>query len=175
MLAMRSSSRSLALPFALVALLACDDNKATPPQKGSEAPTSASVVAPQTAPSGSSPVIPASATPPSTPPESIACQHVLVAYKGAKSAPAGISRSKAEAKTRATEARDLARGGTEFAEVAKTYSDDAGSRERLGSVGKFKREAMVKPFSDAAFALPVGGISEVVETPFGFHVIKRNQ
>jgi peptidyl-prolyl cis-trans isomerase NIMA-interacting 1 len=109
------------------------------------------------------------------PPESIACQHVLVAYKGAKNAPANVTRSKADAKARAEEVRTKAVAGDDMAELAKTYSDDQGSRERLGSVGKFKRDGMVKPFSDAAFALKVNEISAVVETPFGFHVIKRNQ
>ena len=42
-------------------------------------------------------------------------------------------------------------------------------------VGKFTRDKMAKPFSDAAFALAVGESSGAVETPFGFHVIKRNQ
>jgi parvulin-like peptidyl-prolyl isomerase len=42
-------------------------------------------------------------------------------------------------------------------------------------VGKFTREKMTKPFADAAFALPVDGISDAVESEFGFHVIKRNQ
>jgi len=105
----------------------------------------------------------------------VACQHVLVAYKGAKNAPVGVTRSKAEAKARADEVRTKALAGTDFTELAQTYSDDPGSRDRMGSVGKFKREGMVKPFSDAAFALKVDGISDVVETPFGFHVIKRNQ
>lgn len=112
---------------------------------------------------------------PKPPPESIACQHVLVAYKGAKNAPAGVTRTKAEAKARADEVHNKAVAGMDFTKLAQDYSDDQGSRERLGSVGKFKRDGMVKPFSDAAFALQVDGISDVVETPFGFHVIKRNQ
>jgi parvulin-like peptidyl-prolyl isomerase len=45
----------------------------------------------------------------------------------------------------------------------------------MGSVGKFHRADMDPSFSGAAFALKVGGVSDVVETPFGFHVIKRTQ
>lgn len=107
-------------------------------------------------------------------PDRIAAQHVLVAYKGAKGAK-DVKRSKAEAKTLAEEVQKKAAAGTDFAELAKQYSDDEASRERLGSVGTFDRTSKVKPFADAAFALPVDGVSAVVESQFGFHVIKRNQ
>ena len=63
----------------------------------------------------------------------------------------------------------------DFATVVAEYSDDVATVPRQGSLGKFEREGMVKPFADAAFALRVGAVSDVVETPFGFHVIKRNQ
>jgi peptidyl-prolyl cis-trans isomerase NIMA-interacting 1 len=119
---------------------------------------------------------PSPGAPASTPaPTEVAAQHVLVAYKGAKNAPKSVTRSKADAKKRAEEARTKATGGADFAKVVEEYSDDAVTRDRLGSLGKFAHGGMVKPFADAAFALSVGGISEVVETDFGFHVIKRNQ
>jgi peptidyl-prolyl cis-trans isomerase NIMA-interacting 1 len=65
--------------------------------------------------------------------------------------------------------------GEDFSQLVKTFSEDPGSADRMGSVGKFDREKMVKAFSDAAFALKVDEVSGVVETPFGFHLIKRNQ
>lgn len=108
-------------------------------------------------------------------PETITAQHLLVAYKGAKDAVRTITRSKVEAKKRAEEALAKAKKGDDFSELVKTYSDEPGAAGRLGSLGRFKREAMVKPFADAAFALKVGDVSEVVETDFGFHVIRRNQ
>ena len=86
-----------------------------------------------------------------------------------------MSRSKADAKKRAEEVVAKAKAGGDFTALVAAYSDDPAAKERLGSVGKFKRDAMAKAFSDAAFALNVDEVSPVVETPFGFHVIKRNQ
>lgn len=100
---------------------------------------------------------------------------MLVAYKGAKRAPKGVTRSKAEAKARAAEALAKIRGGTPFEDVVKDYSDDTGSVDRMGSLGKFRRSDMDPAFAAAAFALAVGQVSDPVETPFGFHIIKRTQ
>jgi NIMA-interacting peptidyl-prolyl cis-trans isomerase 1 len=108
-------------------------------------------------------------------PDAIAAQHVLVAYKGAEKAPKGVTRSKAEAKKRAEEVAAKAKAGADFSALVTEYSDDPAAGERQGSLGKFKRESKAKAFSDAAFALAVGESSGAVETPFGFHVIKRNQ
>jgi NIMA-interacting peptidyl-prolyl cis-trans isomerase 1 len=112
---------------------------------------------------------------PAAPPDAIIAQHVLVAYKGAKRAPKGVTRSKADAKARAAEALAKIRAGTPFEDVVKEYSDDTGSIDRMGSLGKFRRDDMDPAFSAAAFALGVGQVSDPVETPFGFHVIKRTQ
>jgi peptidyl-prolyl cis-trans isomerase D len=65
----------------------------------------------------------------------------------------------------------LARQGKDFAALAREHSEDP-SRENGGSLGAFRREAMVQPFADAAFALAPGEISEPVRTPFGWHLIK---
>lgn len=136
-----------------------------------EPPSSARVIPPS---SVEQPLAPPTATAEAEP-EVIAAQHVLVAYKGAKRVAPTVTRSKADAKKRAEEALAKARKGDDFSELVKTYSDEPGAVDRQGSLGKFKREAMVKPFADAAFALKVGQVSDVVETDFGFHVIKRNQ
>jgi parvulin-like peptidyl-prolyl isomerase len=109
----------------------------------------------------------------SEPPKRIAAQHVLIGYKGTKVGTA--TRTKEEARKLAEEVRKRAVAGEDFAKLAQELSDDPASKERLGSVGTFDREGMVKPFSDAAFALKVNEVSPVVETYFGFHVIKRNQ
>jgi peptidyl-prolyl cis-trans isomerase D len=59
-----------------------------------------------------------------------------------------------------------------FAEVAKANSQDPGSAVNGGDLDFFSRGAMVKPFEDVVYALPKGGISDLVETEFGFHIIQ---
>ena len=59
-----------------------------------------------------------------------------------------------------------------FAEVAKAQSQDPGSAANGGDLDFFARGAMVKPFEDVVYALPKGGISDLVETEFGFHIIQ---
>lgn len=158
--------------------LGCDEPPPAPATATStaasaaKAPPVAPQVAPTPPPTASAQDKPADAA---AKPEWITAQHVLVAFKGAKNAPATVKRSKEEAKKRAEEVAAKAKAGEDFTALVKEYSDDAPTIARLGSVGKFKHENMVKPFSDAAFALKVDGVSDPVESPFGFHVIKRNQ
>lgn len=97
----------------------------------------------------------------------------MVAYKGAMRADPAITRSKEEAKQRAESLLARVKKGEDFAKVAKEGSDDKGSAANGGSLGTFGRGQMVKPFEEAVFALPPGGVSGLVESPFGFHVIKR--
>ncbi|HAD21174.1 MAG TPA: hypothetical protein DCF87_03555 [Opitutae bacterium] len=106
-------------------------------------------------------------------PEEVQASHILISYKGADRADADISRSKEEAKAEAERIRNLiVDDGKDFAEMAKEHSDGPSSTKG-GDLGKFKFEVMAKPFSEAAFALGIDEISEVVETGFGYHVIKR--
>jgi NIMA-interacting peptidyl-prolyl cis-trans isomerase 1 len=140
-------------------------------------PASAAPAAPSSAPSSAMVIPPpaAASAPLPGPNDAIIAQHVLVTYKGAKRAPKTVTRTKAQAKSRALEALAKVRGGTAFEDVVDTYSDDTASVDRLGSVGKFHRGDMDPAFSAAAFALHPNEVSEVVETPFGFHIIKRTQ
>ncbi|MBX3199183.1 MAG: peptidyl-prolyl cis-trans isomerase [Labilithrix sp.] len=171
---MTRSATVLLIELALFAMLACDDKKPatddapSAPASSLTAPTPsapAAEAAPKTAAAEAAPKVP----------DAIAAQHVLVAYKGAKGAAKSVTRAKADAKKRAEEVVAKATGGADFSALVAEYSDDPGSKERMGSVGKFTRDKMTKPFSDAAFALAVDEVSGVVESDFGFHVIKRNQ
>jgi peptidyl-prolyl cis-trans isomerase NIMA-interacting 1 len=111
----------------------------------------------------------------SSQPVEISARHLLVAYKGGLRASPGIGRSKAEALARAEEAHKRALAGEDFVTLVKQYSDEPGAADRGGDLGKFDRQSMVPAFANAAFALKVGEISAVVETQFGFHVIKRTE
>ena len=75
------------------------------------------------------------------------------------------------AKTRAEDVVKLAKGGKDFAELAKTYSEGP-TKDQGGYLGKFQQSQMVKPFADKAFSMAAGEISDPVKTQFGWHVIK---
>jgi peptidyl-prolyl cis-trans isomerase D len=77
------------------------------------------------------------------------------------------------AEKQAREVYDKAVAGGDFAELAKTYSQDM-SKDNGGYLGSFEKDDMVKPFGDKAFSMAVNEISEPVKTMFGWHIIKVN-
>lgn len=94
--------------------------------------------------------------------------HILIASP--KSAPAA-DREKAKAK--AQELLALVKKSPDtFADVARKNSQDPGSAVKGGDLDFFARSSMVKPFEDAAFSMKKGDISDVVESEFGYHIIK---
>ena len=97
-------------------------------------------------------------------PEAVKLSHILLEI-GPSSETLDSLRSRAEG------IRDMAAGGEDFARLASTYSDDP-SGERGGDLGLFKKGDMIPKFEEVAFALNPGEISDVVETRFGYHIIK---
>lgn len=174
---MKTATSVALLAASLSLCFACDDKYK---QIQQQAAASASAAAAASAAALSVALASASAAPTAkvrTPAgEWITCQHVLIAYKGAKNAPYSVTRTKEDARKRAQEADAKAKDPTtEFEDVVMIYSDDISTKERRGSLGKVKRDGVVKDFGDAAWQLDVDEVSGVVETPFGFHIIKRNQ
>jgi parvulin-like peptidyl-prolyl isomerase len=163
---------SFSISLATVALLAGCARLTSPPETEVEPkpapPATASVAAPSPPPKQLQPV-------PAKEEEKVGASHILVAYKESRSAAPSITRTKEQARKRAEDALKKAKAGKDFAALAKEYSDDPGSGPKGGDLGVFPRNMMVKPFADAAFALKPGEISGIVETDFGFHVIKRTQ
>jgi peptidyl-prolyl cis-trans isomerase D len=95
-------------------------------------------------------------------------RHILIT--ASKDAPAA-ERQKAKAKAEELLA-EVRKAPASFADVAKKNSQDPGSAERGGDLDFFARGAMVKPFEDAAFGMKPGEISPVIESEFGYHVIR---
>ncbi|HGY10794.1 MAG TPA: hypothetical protein ENK36_00330, partial [Desulfobacterales bacterium] len=99
-------------------------------------------------------------------PKTVEASHVLI--KVARDADA---KTVEKTKKRALEIMEMARAGKNFADLAKKYSEGP-TGLKGGSLGAFRKEAMVKPFSDKAFSMKSGEISEPVRTRFGWHIIK---
>jgi peptidyl-prolyl cis-trans isomerase C len=77
-----------------------------------------------------------------------------------------------KAREQAEQISKRARAGEDFVKLAGEFTTEPGGKERGGDLGWFGRGQMIKPFEDAAFSLQPGQISEVIETNFGFHIIK---
>ncbi|MFA5946665.1 MAG: protein translocase subunit SecD [Patescibacteria group bacterium] len=99
-----------------------------------------------------------------------AASHILICYAGATSCQS--DRTKEEALKLITDLKGQATKSN-FAELAKTNSDDPGSKDGGGELGFVKEGMMVKPFEEALFALKDGQFSDIVTTDFGYHLIYR--
>ncbi len=108
-------------------------------------------------------------------PKTIRAKHILIMHDDSERKPPTIKRTRVDAKARAEEALAKVRAGQDFDALVDVYSDEPGAKERHGDLETFGRRTMVKSFEDAAFHLKVGEVSDVVETPFGFHIIKRTE
>ena len=97
----------------------------------------------------------------------VRARHILIGIS-----PDASDRDKAEARDRADRLRREAEDSADFAELARTHSEDPGSAANGGDLGVVVRGQTVPDFEAALFALEPGDISAVIETPFGFHVIQ---
>lgn len=95
--------------------------------------------------------------------EQVHAQHILIKIDGDK---------KDAALAKAKEVYAKAKAGAAFAELAAANSQDDSNKDRAGDLGFFARGTMVKPFEEKAFSMQPGDLSEPVETPFGYHIIK---
>jgi parvulin-like peptidyl-prolyl isomerase len=78
-------------------------------------------------------------------------------------------------RSKAEDVLKRARAGEDFAKLAKEFSSDPGNKDKGGDLGWFGKGAMVPAFEEAAFKLKPGEISDLVETPFGLHIIKLEE
>ena len=102
--------------------------------------------------------------------DQISASHILLMHS--ESERSSATRTKSEAVDLINNIKTRVDAGDDFNDLAKEYSDCPSSNEG-GELGSFGRGAMVPEFEKAAFALDVDGTSDVVETAFGFHLIKR--
>lgn len=97
--------------------------------------------------------------------------HILISFGVSATAQA-----KQEARKKAEEMLvEVRKNPKNFEALAKKYSQDPGSAEKGGDLGVFGRGAMVKPFEDAVFSMSPGAVSDLVESEFGYHIIKLTE
>jgi peptidyl-prolyl cis-trans isomerase C len=102
--------------------------------------------------------------------ETVHASHILIALP-----PNPTPAQKTAAKAKAQAVLKQVKGGADFATVARAQSQDPGSGEKGGDLGFFPKGQMNPQFEDAAFALKPGAVSAVVETQFGYHIIKVHE
>ncbi len=94
--------------------------------------------------------------------------HILLAFT-----PGADDKAKQEVKKKAEQVlAEVKKNPAKFADLAKKYSQDPGSAVKGGDLGSFGRGAMVKPFEEAVFSMKPGQVSELVQSDFGYHIIK---
>lgn len=107
-------------------------------------------------------------------PEKVAAKHILIGYKDSPKSVGNVTRSETEARALAEQVLQLVKApDADWDAIAKQYTDEAPGKATGGDLGSFARGQMVPTFEKAAFALKVGEISEIIKSPFGFHIIRR--
>jgi len=99
-------------------------------------------------------------------PKRVKVRHILIR------ADAKDAEASAKAKQKAESVQKEAAGGKDFSQLAKQYSEDPGTKERGGEIGFITKGMVVPEFEQAAFSMKVGEVSPVIQTPYGFHILK---
>jgi parvulin-like peptidyl-prolyl isomerase len=107
-------------------------------------------------------------------PEMVRASHILLMTSDPTTQQPLSAEKKAEKRKQAEDILKQAKSGADFAELAKKYSEDPGSKDKGGEY-TFPRGQMMKEFEDAAFSLKTNEISDIVETKYGFHIIKLSE
>ncbi len=94
-------------------------------------------------------------------------RHVLIGFR-----PGDGPGARTAARTKALEVLKRAKAGEDFGSLAKEYSDDRGSAGKGGDLGEITRGQVVKEFGDAVFAMKQGELGPLVESQFGFHIVR---
>ncbi len=105
--------------------------------------------------------------------EEVDVSHILVAYRGAIAADVAVQRTKAEAREKIQSIQRRLRDGENFERLARQESDGP-SRKDSGRLGSIARGETAPMFEKAAFGLQPGIVSDPVETPYGFHLLRVN-
>jgi peptidyl-prolyl cis-trans isomerase C len=108
-------------------------------------------------------------------PEKVRASHVLISTIDKTTSQPLSPDKKKEKEKEIKKIKERAEKGEDFAKLAKEFSDDPGSKEKGGEYTFARNEGMAKPFEIAAFSLKTNQISDVVETQFGYHIIKLSE
>lgn len=160
-----------------------DPTAAGPARMGVTPGKSSAITGPANAPPSTKPSSPSGADPTFSAnkgnddgePAKISARHVLIQWMGSERAASSVVRSREQALAVAQEVLRRARNKEDVARLAIEFSDEPGAGGRGGSLGRFGRGQMVPAFDAAVFKLEVGQVSDIVETPFGFHIIQRTE
>ncbi len=102
-------------------------------------------------------------------PKRVKVRHILI------KAEAQDKEGSAKAKQKAESLREEAAQGKNFAQLAKKYSEDPGTKDQGGEIGFISKGMVVPEFEQAAFSMKAGEISSVIQTPYGFHILKVDE
>ncbi|MCK9459867.1 MAG: peptidyl-prolyl cis-trans isomerase [Proteobacteria bacterium] len=171
---MKRAIGAMTLVAALAAALGCG-SKGVPDADAEKKAVAEPLQAKPAAKSGSASVETGGPRPVAPPLEKLSASHILIMHAGSERPKPGVTRTKAEALALAEELYAKLEKGADFAGLARKHSDCPSGVEEGGDLGIFPAGRMTPAFSDAVRALETGEISKPIETPFGYHLIKRQK